>query len=1079
MSLVWRTLLVLLSAGAGGALVDSRVVGARQIQGPEPVQLLAESRIDRSGTKGDAHHYEVNLSAGDYFEVAVTQDQLYVSLSVTAPDEPKNTHVIEVQQIASLPQRWGFVAASAGVHQLAVTMTGTRGDVADMSTPRSYRLDVIATRPATPEDHERAKTFVLMARASQAVAEHSLDGLRRAIPVYEQAAAGWRALDDRMLEATTLYALMGISNLFTQFRDTATEHGVRLAALLSELGLQPLEQSVWRTLAIEYHDGGHLTEGIDAATRSVTLARSLQNRAQEGASLRLLSYLQLKLGQYDDARRMAGEALDVAAEIGDRGLEAHVLINIARLHELSGDLETAGRHYERALSLSADTPPILAQVQLFLGQNLLKRGDVDGAQRALEARLATASRGVQRDDEAAARILLGDVRLTRGDLAGARELYEAAQKTLTPEGFPEYVCASEERLGRLALLEGRNDLAEAHFQRALAVGKDLTLASCEVQGYAGLADVAAERGELDVAEQNARVVVDLTNGFRDAVAGLDARSFGFPELAPVFERAVDLTMRRGAGDPSSPSVATGLALNEQALARGLFDALSAERIEKRANIPAELDAARRRLRETWRTRALEHEAAVRRRDAKRRAQLADEMTALSSQLREVESRIDVADPRHASFVRPASLDATAIQALLDADTTLVEYALGDARSFAWVVTNQSIHAVTLPPRRAIATLARRTRDLFAMPPQPGNERSPRTHADVLALSRMILDPILPFIHTSRVALVAPGPLAMIPFAAMPVLSERTTGARVEGPVLSERPGATRVEGPGARASMVQRYEVVNLPSATVLSALRRAADRRTPPSRAIAVFADPVYDAGDPRLASSAPPAQEVSLTRSADSVAEPSEALSGWRSARAEGTSMALRRLPFSRQEADAIAAYAPKHSVKATGFDATRERALDASLASYRFVHFATHGLVDPSVPNLSGLALSFVDRQRRPRNGLLLLPDVYEMRLNADVVVLSGCETALGTEVRGEGLMGLARGFMYAGAARVVSSLWRVDDAATSALMTAFYRGMLRDKRTPAAALRAAQLEISKTARWSAPYFWAGFVLHGDWR
>ena len=112
-------------------------------------------------------------------------------------------------------------------------------------------------------------------------------------------------------------------------------------------------------------------------------------------------------------------------------------------------------------------------------------------------------------------------------------------------------------------------------------------------------------------------------------------------------------------------------------------------------------------------------------------------------------------------------------------------------------------------------------------------------------------------------------------------------------------------------------------------------------------------------------------------------------------------------------------------------------------------------------------------------MLLPDVYEMSLNADLVVLSACQTALGTPLRGEGLIGLTRGFMYAGASRVVASLWRVDDEATAALMAAFYRGMLRGGLSVSAAVRAAQLEVRKTRRWSAPYYWAGFVLQGDWK
>ncbi len=164
--------------------------------------------------------------------------------------------------------------------------------------------------------------------------------------------------------------------------------------------------------------------------------------------------------------------------------------------------------------------------------------------------------------------------------------------------------------------------------------------------------------------------------------------------------------------------------------------------------------------------------------------------------------------------------------------------------------------------------------------------------------------------------------------------------------------------------------------------------------------------------------------------------------------------------------------------GAEATRERALGRALYDYRFLHFATHGIVNHEVSSLSTLVLSLVDGAGRPRDGFVLLPDVYDMTLNADVVVLSGCQTALGKDVRGEGPIGLARAFMYAGAPRVVASLWQVDDLATAELMKRFYRGMLVGGLTPAAALRAAQRELAGTRRWRSPYFWAPFVLQGDW-
>jgi CHAT domain-containing protein len=193
-----------------------------------------------------------------------------------------------------------------------------------------------------------------------------------------------------------------------------------------------------------------------------------------------------------------------------------------------------------------------------------------------------------------------------------------------------------------------------------------------------------------------------------------------------------------------------------------------------------------------------------------------------------------------------------------------------------------------------------------------------------------------------------------------------------------------------------------------------------------------------------------------------------------------ALGRLPFSREEADAIAGLVSAGSLlKATGFRASRAMAVSGELSRYRIVHFATHGVLNSRQPDLSGLVLSLVDETGEPQDGFLRMNEIYNLRLPADLVTLSACQTALGKEIRGEGLVGLTRGFMYAGAQRVVASLWQVDDLATAHLMQHFYRGMLKEGLRPAAALRAAQIEMAKQKRWASPYYWAGFVLQGEWR
>ncbi len=167
------------------------------------------------------------------------------------------------------------------------------------------------------------------------------------------------------------------------------------------------------------------------------------------------------------------------------------------------------------------------------------------------------------------------------------------------------------------------------------------------------------------------------------------------------------------------------------------------------------------------------------------------------------------------------------------------------------------------------------------------------------------------------------------------------------------------------------------------------------------------------------------------------------------------------------------------AVDFKASRATATSSALSHYRIVHFATHGVVDFEHPDLSGVVLSMVDEKGEPQDGYLRLHDIYNLNLPADMVVLSACQTGVGKQIKGEGLIALTRGFMYAGAFRVVASLWKVDDEATAELMAEFYKQMFTDGLKPAAALHAAQLNLSHQKRWRSPYYWAGFVLQGEWK
>ncbi len=312
----------------------------------------------------------------------------------------------------------------------------------------------------------------------------------------------------------------------------------------------------------------------------------------------------------------------------------------------------------------------------------------------------------------------------------------------------------------------------------------------------------------------------------------------------------------------------------------------------------------------------------------------------------------------------------------------------------------------------------------------------------------------------RLLIVADGALQYIPFGALPV------------------PASNPAQ------PLIVRNEIISLPSASTLSVLRREAVGRQPATRAVAVFADPVFDKNDVRvkmrIKREAAQTETGVVSKEQNNVSERTATRDAAREVGVSDSLQGIPRLPGTRIEAEEILSLVPQAQGKqALDFAANRAAATSSELGQYRIIHFATHGFLNSIHPELSGIALSMYNDRGEPLDGFLRTHEIFNLRLSADLIVLSACQTGLGKEVRGEGLVGLTRGFMYAGAPRVVVSLWNVSDVATSELMTHFYRGMLKEKLPPAAALRAAQIKVLRQKQWESPYYWAAFTVQGEWK
>jgi len=387
-------------------------------------------------------------------------------------------------------------------------------------------------------------------------------------------------------------------------------------------------------------------------------------------------------------------------------------------------------------------------------------------------------------------------------------------------------------------------------------------------------------------------------------------------------------------------------------------------------------------------------------------------------------------------------------------TVLLEYALGDEKSYLWVIEQKKIVVHELPAAAQIRKVALAFRDAMApLQRRKGEsareflirERDAEKNYSFYArqLSHLLLGKTQ-LAQAKRLLIVPDASLQYIPFAALPF------------PSVHEK-----------KAMLISHHEVVILPSASALSTLRKKAVKRTPPKLVAAIFADPVFGWQDERTKTIVVPGKPKprELPPNLGPVV------------RGEPGSVDIPRLPGSAEEAMAIRDIIGKKDVLfELGFDATRALVLDDGLESYRLIHFATHGIINVQNPEMSGLILSLLDKRGKAQDGYLRLGDIYKLKLSADLVVLSSCDSALGKDLDSEGIIGLPRGFLYAGAKSVIASLWKVNDAKTTKLMTGLYARMQRGE-SPSSALRGAQIQMAQQGE--SPSVWAAFVLQGDYK
>jgi CHAT domain-containing protein/tetratricopeptide (TPR) repeat protein len=901
-----------------------------------------------------------------------------------------------------------------------------------------------------------------VARAFSADSAAALDAAReecrQALDLARQARAGRQEGD--------AFTCLGEVAYFSQQHERALEF-FREAARLFEAAAD--ERGLAEITLLQghvYSDLSRLDEARAHFDRAHALWTGLGDRRQQAIALVAGARVLLRRGAYQEALVEFQAALARLEPMGDAIWEGSCLTGIAMVYLDMAETDLAIRYWERAFEIfeTAGLRNISVDVLMSAASTYLAAGDhATALSRFARAHAIALELGIRRWEALALRGI-GLVHLLSDRPDRALQYLERSLELQRDVGGPRLEARTRADLGEAqALLSGRA-AAVVSFEEALALSRSASDRVTEARALFGLARSALARDEPARARALIEQALSVAESLRTEVDNRDLRASYVASVYRYHELHVDVLMRLHRGRPRAGLSARAFEASERARARSLLESLGESGVDLRAGVDPDLlkrEQMAKKAFEDWATRLRQVDGSPDpQRDA---ARLAEEHQGLEERYNQIQAEIRRRSPRYAALARPEPLGLVDVQRqVLDANTILLEYALGEERSYLWAVSATDHASIELPPRAEIERAASRVyerltaRHAADVNPEQRRARVERADAEywheAASLAEMVIAPVADRIRGKRLLVVADGLLQYIPFAALPA------------------PGRHAEPRP-----LVADHEIVNLPSASVLAVLRRETASRARPPREVAVLADPVFEADDPRLRARArsaqPPGRPAGTARGRAPQSTPAVIREG---------SWNLTRLASTRREADAIVAAAPPGTtLSRMDFDASRAAALSPELAQYRIVHFATHGVLDNENPGLSGLILSLFDERGQPQDGFLRLPDIYGLQLPADLVVLSACDTALGRPVRGEGLMGMVRGFFFAGARRVVASLWKVDDEATGELMSRFYAGMLKGQQSPAAALRDAQLTVWRDARWRAPYHWAAFVLQGEWR
>jgi CHAT domain-containing protein/tetratricopeptide (TPR) repeat protein len=1081
-------------------------------QGTNP--LKSGEPVEQELAGGQTRSYQLQLVSNQFLHVVVEQRGIDVLVALFGPDGKKLAEVDSPGGTSGIEPIFG-VAQIPGSYRIEVRSPDKDAE------PGRYQIRIEELRAATLQDENVIAAQSSYAEGLQQQGEATAESFQKAVEKYKQSLRLWRERGNREREATTLYNLGSVTDNLDE-KQKALDYYNQAISLMHALGIRIEEGALLSNIGKVYSDLGENQKAIDFYSRALVIHQSTGDRMGEnitlnnialifqdwgepqkaleyfrkslqvtrglgdaheialrqnnmGAVYEELAEYQMALDSYEDALRSSRQARDGRSE-------ARTLSNIGKVYSDLGDYQKALEYYNQSLPLRRTAGDRRGEANTLsnMGKALEASGEPQNALEDFTQALTLWREVGDRGGEAITLNNLGKLYDDLGQQQKAFDYYGQALKLMKAVGDRQGEATTLNNTGKLFDNTGEKQKALDYYKEALQIERAVSDRRGEATTLYNMARYERDRGDLDAARSRISTALDIVESLRLNVSIQELRSAVFASYKDYYEFYIDLLMRLHRVRPSEGHDAEAFEASERARARSLLELLAESSADIRQGADPLLLERERSLQNQLNLKAERQMRLLNSPHAgEQAANIAKEITSLTTSLQQVEAQIRVKSPKYAALTQPQPLRLRDLQTrVLDPNTLLLEYELGNERSYLWAVTQTSLDSYELPGRAEIEAPARRIYELLtARNRRVEGETTEQRRARVAqadaeytraasSLSRTLLGPVAAKLGDKRLLIVSDGALQYLPFAVLPDPASALAASTIE-----------------KQSPLIVSHEMVNLPSASALAVLRLDVKGRKAAARALAVLADPVFSKDDERVLSNAarrsnapatasrPPAQEAALR----------DVMRVLRDVAPSDSPESLPRLAGTRLEARAITSLLPeRESMQALDFAANRNTATSAALSQFRIVHFATHAVIDNIHPELSGIVLSLVDEEGRAQDGFLRLHEIFNLKLPAELVVLSACRSGLGKEIKGEGLIGLTRGFMYAGARRVVVSLWSVNDRATAYLMARFYKKMFEKGRAnnAAAALRSAQVEMWREGRWPSPYYWGAFILQGEW-